>query len=187
MPSIFITAANRFNYAIGSTQTVSDATAMELLAVGVAELSDTVQLEARTPTWLSNFYNFIQSWVAGAFCALAGTQTISGTKTFTAALTTIGALKVTSNMLATFTDSSSTPGNVTNSTPRGRVAVAAGANTVTVTSTIVTANSTVLAQVTSTDATLNTVLQVVPGAGTFTITCNAAATAATKVDFIVIN
>jgi hypothetical protein len=100
--------------------------------------------------------------------------------------TTPAAVK-TSNLGATFTDSSATPGNVTNSSPRGRVAVAAGASAVTVTSTLVTVNSTVLAVVSSVDVTLTEVLRTVAAAGSFTITCNAVATAATKVDFLVIN
>ena len=92
-----------------------------------------------------------------------------------------------SNLSATFTDSSGTPGNVTNSSPRGRVAIAAGASSVVVTSALVTAASTVFATVSSIDGTLLAINRVVPAAGSFTIYGDAAATAATKVDFIVVN
>lgn len=186
MPSVFITAANRFGYAVGSTQNVSDATAGELIAVGAADLTDTVQLPTKAPSWFADFIGTIQTWVAGAYCSLTGAQTVSGAKTFSA-LATFAAAKLTGALQATFVDSSGTPGNVTNSNPRGRVAVAAGASSVTVTNTLVTASSMVVVQVSSVDATLTTILQAVPAAGSFTIYGNAAATAATKVDFFVIN
>jgi len=85
------------------------------------------------------------------------------------------------------TDSSGTPGNATINTPKGRCAIAAAAAAVTITSSIVTATSTVLAVINqaATDATLTSILRVQTGAGTFTITGNAAATAAVTVDFVV--
>lgn len=86
-----------------------------------------------------------------------------------------------------FTDASGTPGAATINKPRGRVAVAIGQSAVTVTNSLVTANSTVLAVITKADATFTTLLRVVPGAGSFTVTGNANATAATNVDFVVFN
>lgn len=88
-----------------------------------------------------------------------------------------------------FTDSSGTPGNVTNNSPRGRVAIAIGASTVVVTNNTVTATSTVLAVINqaATDATLTQILRVNAGAGTFTIVGNANATAAVVVDYVVVN
>lgn len=83
-------------------------------------------------------------------------------------------------------DSSATPGNVTNNSGRGRAAFAAAGTSVTVTSNLVTATSTVLVQLGGADATLTTV-RVTPGAGSFTVTGNAAATGITPFDFQVIN
>jgi hypothetical protein len=87
----------------------------------------------------------------------------------------------------TRTDISGTPGNGTVNTPRGSCAIAIGAAAVTISSSIVTANSTILCSLQFADATLTQLLRVVPGASTFTITGNAVATAATRVDFVVIN
>lgn len=88
-----------------------------------------------------------------------------------------------------FTDSSGTPGNVTNNSPRGRVAIAAAATAVTVTNSAVTATSTVLAVINqgATDTTLTQILRVQTAAGSFTITGNAAATANVVIDYVVVN
>lgn len=92
----------------------------------------------------------------------------------------------TSNLAATFTDSSATPGNVTNNSPRGRAAFAAGASTVVVTSSLVTAASSVFIQQENADSTL-TAMTVIPAAGSFTVTGKAAATAVTAFSFLVVN
>ena len=93
-------------------------------------------------------------------------------------------LRMTS-FLSAFTDSSGTPGNVTNNSARGRAAFAAAGSSVVVTNSQVAANSTVLVQLGGSDATLTTV-RVTPAAGSFTVTGNAAATGITVFDFIVI-
>lgn len=82
-------------------------------------------------------------------------------------------------------DSSGTPGAGTQHTTKGRVAVAAGQSQVTVTNRLVNAASTVLAQISQSaaDATGTSVVRVAPAAGSFVITLNAAATAATVVDW----
>lgn len=104
--------------------------------------------------------------------------------------TTIGvttpAIVKTSNLQATYIDSSGTPGNITNNSPRGRAAFAAAGTSVVVTSSLVTATSSVLVQLGGTDTTL-TFVRVTPAAGSFTVTGNAAATAITPFDFFVIN
>ena len=104
--------------------------------------------------------------------------------------TTIGvttpAIVKTSNLQATYTDSSGTPGNITNNSPRGRAAFAAAGTSVVVTSSLVTATSSVLVQLGGTDTTL-TFVRVTSAAGSFTVTGNAAATAITPFDFFVIN
>lgn len=68
----------------------------------------------------------------------------------------------------------------------GSVNLAAGATTLTVTNSFVTASSLVFLQVNGTDATA-TSARVTAGAGSFTITLNAAATSETKVSFHVFN
>lgn len=94
----------------------------------------------------------------------------------------------TSNLQATFTDSSGTPGNVTNNSPRGRVAFGAGASTVVVTSSLVTAASMIIATLRAPDTALTSILRVLPTAGSFTITANAASTGtAAQADFLVVN
>lgn len=86
-----------------------------------------------------------------------------------------------------YTDSSGAPGAATINKPAGKVAIALGAASVVVTNSFVTSDSIVLAVVQTADATLTFIKSVVPGAGSFTITGNAAATAATTVAFVVLN
>lgn len=88
--------------------------------------------------------------------------------------------------ILSFTDSSGTPGNATINTPRGRCSIAAAGTTVTITNSLVTAASTVLCVISSNDAT-SVLKNCVPGAGSFVITLNAAATATTNIDFTVTN
>jgi hypothetical protein len=92
----------------------------------------------------------------------------------------------TSDLQATFIDSSGTPGNVTNSAPRGRAAFAAAGTSVVVTSTLVAATSAVFVQLRDIDATMTRVT-VIPGAGSFTVTSGAASTTPTSFDFLVVN
>ena len=99
--------------------------------------------------------------------------------------TTPGVVK-TSDMRASYTDSSGTPGNVTNNSARGRAAFAAAATTVVVTSSLVFAASTVMVSLGGADATL-TGVRVTPAAGSFTVTGNSAATGVTPFDFFVVN
>lgn len=177
-------------YAAGTSPSLADDLARQWVYEGRAKLvsSDTQALRT-TAQWsdMTGAYlvkpdgSLVAKYVPSAVAVTGGT--INGA---TIGQTTPAAVK-TSNLGATFTDSSATPGNVTNSSPRGRVAVAAGASAVTVTSTLVTAASTIIAQVTSIDTGLTCVLRVVPAAGSFTIYGNAAAVAATKIDFLVIN
>lgn len=81
-------------------------------------------------------------------------------------------------------DFSGTPGNVTTSRSRARVAIAAGQSSVTVTNSQVSATATVFAQIAqaTADATLTHIVRAVCGAGSFTVYGNAAATAATVID-----
>lgn len=68
----------------------------------------------------------------------------------------------------------------------GSVNFAAAASSLVVTNSLVTTNSVIIATVGTNDATMTSV-QVVAGAGSFTLHANAAATAETRVDFLVIN
>lgn len=99
---------------------------------------------------------------------------------------TTPAIVKASDFQAARTDISGTPGNGTASNPRGRAAFAAAGSTVTVTSTLCIATSSVFVQLGGADATLTSV-RVTPGAGSFVVTGNAAATATTPFDFHVIN
>jgi hypothetical protein len=84
------------------------------------------------------------------------------------------------------TDSSGIPGAATVNKPRGQAKVAVGEATLVITNSLVTAASVVFAVLQQVDATFTEILSVVPGAGSFTITGNAAATAATKVGWVVL-
>jgi hypothetical protein len=69
----------------------------------------------------------------------------------------------------------------------GQVQIAIGAASVVVTNSLVTSSSRILATLNSTDGTLLYLKSVVPADGSFTITGNANATAATKVTFLVLS
>ena len=90
-------------------------------------------------------------------------------------------------LAVTRTDSSGTPGNVTNNSALGRAAFAAAGTTVVVTNSTVTATSEVFVNLITTDATLTSIRVTTIGAGSFTVTGNAAATAAATFSFLVVN
>ncbi len=100
---------------------------------------------------------------------------------------TTGRLILAGRLSLPATDSSGTPGSVTINSPTGQFAVAAGASSATVTNSSVSATSVVLCVIQSADATLVGIVSVVPGAGSFVFTGNAAATAACKIGFVVVN
>lgn len=87
----------------------------------------------------------------------------------------------------TRTDSSGTPGNVTNNSALGRAAFAAAGTSVVVTNSTVTATSEVFVNLITTDATLTSCRVTAIAAGSFTVTGNAAATAAATFSFLVVN
>ena len=93
----------------------------------------------------------------------------------------------TNALQANYGDSSSTPGNVTNSNIRGKAAFAVGTSSVTVTNVNVQASSTILVVLETSDATLTQILRATPGSNSFTVVGNANATAATTFSFQVIN
>ncbi len=85
-----------------------------------------------------------------------------------------------------FTDTGTTA-NPTANTASGRSKVAIGASTSTVTNSLCTTASKVIATNESADATATTILRVVPGAGSFVVTYVANAAALTTFSWIVIN
>lgn len=85
-----------------------------------------------------------------------------------------------------FTDSSASPGSATANTPSGRAAIAASGTAATITSSCCNANSVVMVQLEDNDTTA-TKVKVVPAAGSFVVTANAAATATTKFRWIIFN
>jgi hypothetical protein len=109
-----------------------------------------------------------------------GTVTVGATGTGTTTITRVNSLTVVS------TDSSGTPGNATNNNLSGRAAFAAAGTSVVITNSLVTAASKIFVQVNGNDATLKSAT-VTAAAGSFTVTGNAAATATTVFDFLVVN
>lgn len=100
----------------------------------------------------------------------------------------LGNVEVRTNLRVTdYIDDSATSGNRTVNRMRGKNAIAIGAAAATITNNLVTANSQVIVTLEFIDATLTTILTVVPGAGSFVVTGNANATAATKFGWVVIN
>jgi hypothetical protein len=85
------------------------------------------------------------------------------------------------------TDISGTPGNGTVNNQLGRAAFAAGTSTVVITNSRVTATSDIFVQLRTTDGTLVNANVTAQGAGTFTVTGNANATAITPFSFLVVN
>jgi hypothetical protein len=117
------------------------------------------------------------------------TLTIYDTNTAAVAVFTLGgATSLAGSLtLSSYTDDSATPGNRTVNKVRGKNAIAIGAATCVITNSFVTANSQVLCTLEFADATATTILSCIPGAGSFTLTVNAAATAATKFSWVVLN
>lgn len=85
-----------------------------------------------------------------------------------------------------YTDSSGTPGSVTNNSPRGRAAFAAAGTSVTVTNSTCALTSSVLVSLGGSDLTATSV-RVTAAGGSFIVTANAAATGTTPFDFLVVN
>jgi hypothetical protein len=84
-------------------------------------------------------------------------------------------------------NSTGSPGAATLNTSAGRSAIAAGASSVVITNSLVSATSIVWAVVQTTDGTLLRVDRVVPGVGSFTIIGNANATGNVNVGWVVVN
>lgn len=162
-------------------------TAVNASAATVATI-DNVVIGATTPA----NGTFTQLVGQGLFSATgANNKTLTASSTFGVTLGAVGTGSTTITRVNSLTvvssDSSGTPGAATNNNLSGRAAFAAAASTVVITNSQVTAASKVFISLVGTaDATLKYVT-VTAGAGTFTVTGNAAATATTVFDFFVVN
>lgn len=130
-------------------------------------------------------------YVVGASPALTDQQYNPASATITGGSlnnVTVGATTRTTGaftaLAITGTDSSGTPGNVTNTSGSGRAAIAAGATTVVVTSSAVGAGDHVFIQPRAIGT--PAMWSVVTAAGSFTVTVNVAAGATWPFDFVVI-
>ena len=90
------------------------------------------------------------------------------------------------DILDSYTDASGTPGNVTITTRRGKVAFANTASTVVVTNSQVTTSSIIFAVTTFVHGMLTMIIEVIPANGSFTLVADhpADATPSTAVFFI---
>ncbi len=173
----------------GPTQTVTDgqslygpypagATVTVESTVGVIEF-----VVAASPGLTDQLFN------PAAVALTGGTMTGVAVNNATVGATTPNTGSFTSlrstSLLSLLTDGSGTPGNVTQNVGRGRAAFAAAGTTVVVTNSQVALTSTILVSLRGGDATLTSV-RVTPAAGSFTVTGNAAATAITIFDYLVI-
>lgn len=106
---------------------------------------------------------------------------------FSAANLYLGTLTITNGLVLSKTITApGTTGAQTINKATGRVNFAAAAQTLVVTCNLADANSIIMATV-ATDDTTATACKAIPGAGTFTLKLNAAATAETAVAFLVVN
>ena len=83
-------------------------------------------------------------------------------------------------------DSTAAPGAATCNAYRGRSAIAAAASSVVITDALVTSSSVIHATLQSSDASLTSILSVVPASGSFTINGNSLAFATTNVAWSVV-
>ncbi len=89
-------------------------------------------------------------------------------------------------ILTNYADGSGTPGSAVNDKVRGRNAFAIGAATCVITTSYATATCLVLVTLEFVDVTLTQILTVVPAIGSFTVTGNAIAAAATRFGWVII-
>jgi len=168
----------------GPLSTVTDtATTLGAFAAGatvtvMAEYGDVEYVVGATPVLTDQLFNPASVAITG------GTINSSSVGATTPSTGSFTSSRFTS-LLSVLTDSSGTPGNVTNNAAHGRAAFAAAGSTVVVTSSLVAATSSVFVSLGSADATLTSV-RVTTAGGSFTVTGNAAATGTTLFDFFVL-
>ena len=167
---ICITAGTSGTYTEGRTVTSSGLAACTLNAASAATLNvgDKVTVNGVTTTITAlsgTSITFADAIPAGSGLAIVYSPPVFAELT----LTGNGA------------DSTASPGNATQNVSSGRVAIAAGANSVTVTCSKCTATSRVYPVLQTIDGTLTAILACVPSSGSFTIYGNANATGAVNV------
>lgn len=117
--------------------------------------------------------------------ASATSLTASGTNcTVTLTPTGTGAVSVGSGFGVSFAgkcDSTASAGDATCNQGAGRAAIAASSATITITNSLVSSTSLVVANLQANDGTCTSIKHVVPGSGSFVITTNAACTGNTNV------
>lgn len=140
-----------------------------------------VTLHGASSSWLTLNGQVLRLTLVAASGATPGivtpaAQSFDGAKTFTSAATMAG-IEMTSGALNMWgTDSSGTPGAATIDKPSGKSAIALGAASVVITNNLVTAASRIIITPQTRDATCKELIAV-PGAGSFTVSGSAAATA----------
>ncbi len=142
---------------------------------------------------ISNTYNQTSGTAENTDLKITRTETAvgSGAQNFiTAGTAALGNLFSVTNrgkiVMDTTITSGGTTGNQTINKPTGTVNIAASGTTVTVTNSLCTTSSIVLAVLRTNDATA-AIANVVPGSGSFTINLTAMATAEVSIGFVVIN
>lgn len=169
--------------------TVADATKVGLTGAetiaGVKTFSDGVTLSTLAPIVMGNALN---SYLIGGGAVIRLNDSVGAEIGYSAnKLTFAGALaSFTKPIGLPATDSSGTPGAVTINQANGRAAIAIGASTVTVTNSTVAAADTVIVTGIGRDATCRDLVVDSVSAGSFVVSGNANATAATKFSFLVI-
>lgn len=137
-----------------------------------SQVGETEYVVGANPTLTDQQYNPASANITGgAINAVAVGAATRNTGAFT-------------TLAITGTDSSGTPGNVTNNSGSGRAAIAAGATTVVVTSSAVAAADHVFIQPRAIGT--PTMWSVTTAAGSFTVTVNVAAGATWPFDFVVV-
>jgi hypothetical protein len=159
-------------------------TSLATVELEVADILSATTLAVRNPAVMGT-----SRFDCSAYTTAASAAIVQPTQAdfYSVTLDVPDTIRVLGNFKLDTVDASGTPGAATINEPSGKVAIAAGASSVVVTNNLVTASSIIIPVLQVADATLTQILRVVPGAGSFTITGNANATAATKVAFIVIN
>jgi hypothetical protein len=134
-------------------------------------------------------FAFFDTNINGGIASGANTMGLSVAGGTAATLTTSAVTLGTQQALgmACYLDDSATPGNRTVNKARGKNAFAIAAASVVITNSFVTVDSQILCTLEFGDATLTQILRCIPAGGSFTVTGNANATAATKFSWTVIN
>ena len=167
----------------GPVQTIADAEVAYTMPSGAATAATVVAVTGEVE-YVVNGASTDQRYNPAAVAVTGGSvnaTTVGATTPSTGSFTSLRSTSLQSAL----TDSSGTPGNVTQNVAHGRAAFPAAASSVVVTNSQVASTSSVFVQLGGTDATL-TAVRVTTAAGSFTVTGNAAATGVTPFDYLVV-